>query len=88
MNKPYNRPLTPEELATLPDEEIDFSDIAELDEEFWANAKIHWPECTKKQITIRLDADMLDWFRSKGRGYQTRMNAILRSYYEAHRNGE
>jgi uncharacterized protein (DUF4415 family) len=36
----------------------------------------------KERITVRLDADMLAWFRREGRGYQTRINAVLRSYYE------
>lgn len=39
----------------------------------------------KQTITIRLDADVLDWFRRQGRGYQTRINKLLRSYMEAHR---
>ena len=39
----------------------------------------------KKQLTIRLDADVLGWLKGQGKGYQSRINAILRSYYEAHR---
>ncbi|MEO8326916.1 MAG: BrnA antitoxin family protein, partial [Nitrospirota bacterium] len=38
------------------------------------------------QITVRLDADILEWFKTQGRGYQTRMNAVLRSYVDAHKN--
>ncbi len=72
-----------EELATRPDSEIDYSDIAELDDAFWLKAKIVTPEDRKTQLTIRLDADMLEWFKSQGKGYQTRINAVLRSYYEA-----
>ena len=45
-----------------------------------------YPEGPKKQITVRLDADMVEWFKKQGRGYQTRMNAVLRSYYEAYKN--
>jgi uncharacterized protein (DUF4415 family) len=41
----------------------------------------------KEQVTVRLDADMLNWFRQQGRGYQTRINAVLRGFYEAHRRG-
>ena len=41
----------------------------------------------KETITIRLDADVLDWFRQQGSGYQTRINAILRSYVRAHETG-
>jgi uncharacterized protein (DUF4415 family) len=39
----------------------------------------------KAQLTLRLDADVLDWFRAQGRGYQTRINALLRAYRDAHR---
>lgn len=39
----------------------------------------------KKQVTLRLDADVLDWFKAQGRGYQTRINALLREYMKAHR---
>lgn len=85
MTKRYDRELTLEELAAIPDEEIDFSDIPELGDEFWDNATIRWPDQPKKQVTMRLDADLLDWFKSKGKGYQTRINAVLRSYYESER---
>ena len=61
---------------------IDYSDIPELDDSFWNNAKIEYPE-NKKPVTLRLDRDVLDWFKSTGKGYQTRINAILRSYVEA-----
>ena len=69
-------------LAARPDEEIDFSDIPPLDERFWANAvrfrdrALYRP--VKRSTTVRLDADVLEWLRSKGKGYQTRLNAILR----------
>ena len=53
------------------------------DEEFWRTARVVMPR-RKEAITIRLDADVLDWFRRRGRGYQTRINAVLRSYMEAH----
>ena len=83
MRKRYNRELTNEELAALPDEAIDRSDIPELDDAFWAKARINAPQ-TKTAISIRLDQDMLDWFKAQGRGYQGRINAVLRAYYEAH----
>ena len=73
------------ELKAMPDEDIDYSDIPELDERFWKNAKVRLPE-TKTGVYIRLDADILDWLKGQGRGYQTRINAILRSYYNAHRD--
>ncbi len=65
------------------DEDIDYSDIPELDEDFWKDAKLVIPP-GKKQLTIRLDADVLTWLKAQGKGYQSRINAILRSYYEAH----
>jgi uncharacterized protein (DUF4415 family) len=65
------------------DKSIDYSDIPELDEMFWKNAVVEYPE-RKRPVTLRLDADILEWFRSTGKGYQTRINAVLRSYYEAH----
>ncbi len=74
-----------EELKAIRDENIDYSDVPELDEQFWKNAKVRLPE-TKTGVYIRLDADLLDWLKGQGRGYQTRINAILRAYYEAHRN--
>ena len=76
---------TPEQLAAMPDSEIDYSDIPKTDAEFWKNARVVMPEDRqKKQVTIRLDPDVLSWFKAQGAGYQTRMNAVLRSYYEAH----
>lgn len=86
MKKQYSKPLSPEELAAMPDADIDFSDIPETDAKFWETAKVTFPEDRKSQVTIRLDAEILNWFKSHGRGYQTRINAVLRSYYEAHRN--
>lgn len=57
-------------------------DVRPTDEEFWRQAKVVWP--TRKTIvTMRLDADLLAWFRQQ-RGYQTRINAILRAYMKAH----
>ncbi len=62
-----------------PDNEINFSDIPETDETFWKNAKVVWPK-KKENISIRLDTDILSFFKSQGRGYQTKINAVLRSY--------
>jgi len=70
-------------LDAMRDEDIDYSDIPELDEDFWKDAKLVIPP-GKKQLTIRLDADVLTWLKAQGKGYQSRINAILRSYYEAH----
>jgi uncharacterized protein (DUF4415 family) len=63
------------------DEDIDFSDSPELGPEFFVNAII-WPG-PKKQITLRIDPDVLTFFRKHGRGYQSMMNAVLRKYMEA-----
>ena len=71
-------------LDEINDKEIDYSDIPELDDTFWSNAVIAYPE-KKKPVTLRLDADVLYWFRSLGKGYQTRINSVLRSFYEAHK---
>ena len=50
----------------------------------WTKARLRLPE-PKKSIHLRIDSDVLDWLKSQGRGYQTRINAILRQYMEAHR---
>ncbi len=68
-------------LQAMKDEEIDTSDIPELDDGFFENAELKLPP--KKSITMRLDADVLDWFKSQGQGYQTRINQLLRKYMEA-----
>lgn len=68
-------------IDTMRDEDIDFSDIPEQGPDFFANA-ILWPG-TKQQITLRLDPDVLKFFRKQGRGYQTTINAVLRKYMEA-----
>jgi len=72
-------------IDALKDRDIDYSDSPELDESFFTRAAVHWPP-EKKQLTLRLDEDVLDWLKGQGRGYQTRINAILRAYYEAHKN--
>ncbi|MPY88841.1 MAG: hypothetical protein GEU99_13045 [Luteitalea sp.] len=65
----------------LRDEDIDYSDIPELDDEVFAQPLVPWPP-RKELITIRLDADVLDWFKHQGRGYQTRINQVLRRYMD------
>lgn len=57
-------------------------DAQATDENFWKNAKVVMP-APKEIVTMRLDADLLRWFRQQ-RGYQTRINAILRAYMQAH----
>lgn len=63
-------------LAERPDSEIDFSDSPEVTEERWKSAIFYRP--VKQQITARLDSDVLHWLKSQGKGYQSRMNDILR----------
>jgi uncharacterized protein (DUF4415 family) len=66
-------------VAARPDSEIDYSDIPPLSEEFWKNAvrgKYYKP--VKKSTTVRIDSDVLAWLRAQGKGYQSRINAILR----------
>jgi uncharacterized protein (DUF4415 family) len=66
------------------DSEIDYSEIPELDKEFFRKAVLRMPE-PKTTVTIRLDREVLNWFKREGRGYQTRINALLRAYMEAQR---
>ena len=79
--KKYKEPLDANELAGLPDQEIDYSDIPELDEKFWQNAELILPD-NKERITLRVDRDVLEYFRRGGQGYQTRINAVLRAYVQ------
>jgi len=51
----------------------------------WRNARALMPP-GKKSVHLRVDADVLAWFKAQGRGYLTRMNAVLRSYMEAHKH--
>jgi len=66
-------------LAERPDSEIDYSDIPPLDERFWQNAIPNpFYKPTKTAKTLRIDSDVLAWFMRTGKGYQSRINAILR----------
>ena len=64
--------------GTVPDDQLDLSDIPEITD--WNNAVRHnqFYRPVKQQTSIRLDADVLAWFKAQGKGYQTRMNEILR----------
>lgn len=77
-----------EQLAARPDAEIDITDIPELADERWADAehgRFYRP--IKRQITARVDADVLAWLKADGRGYQTRLNTNLRGAMERDRKG-
>ena len=76
------RKLTPAESRRLDTMPIDYSDIPPLGDEFFRKATVAWPP-VKKQLTIRLDADVLAWLKAHGRGYQTRINRILRVVMES-----
>ncbi|MDR1920639.1 MAG: BrnA antitoxin family protein [Candidatus Adiutrix sp.] len=66
-------------LSEMPDGEIDYSDIPPLDDAFWKNAAPNpFYKPIKVSTTVRVDSDVLAWLKSQGKGYQTRMNAILR----------
>jgi len=71
-----------EKVAAMSDEEIDYSDAPHRPDAVWMKAADRLPSA-KKQITLRIDADVLEFFKHTGRRYQSRMNAVLRSYVEA-----
>jgi uncharacterized protein (DUF4415 family) len=75
-----------EALCRRPESEIDFSDIPEITDEQWRNAVRMNPYLPKKkQLTVRLDADVFDWLQGMGKGYQTKLNAMLRMAMKASR---
>jgi uncharacterized protein (DUF4415 family) len=73
-------------LDRMKDSDIDYSDIPPLGDEFFRKATVPWPP-VKQQLTIRLDADVLAWLKLHGRGYQTRINRILRVVMESQPRG-
>ncbi|MBQ0831271.1 BrnA antitoxin family protein [Marinobacter sp.] len=68
-------------LVEMKDEAIDTSDIAELDNDFFQKAELRVP--AKQPVTLRIDEDVLVWFKAQGKGYQTRINKLLRQYMES-----
>ena len=74
-----------QEIKDIDEKDINYTDIPELDATFWENAELRMPE-PKEGVYIRLDSDVLDWFKSHGKGYQTRINTVLRSYYQTHQH--
>ena len=75
-------------MDALKDEEIDLSDTPEVTPEMFARSIVRHglkraPH--KAQLTLRLDSDVLEWFRKQGQGYQTKINALLRAYMDAHK---
>lgn len=71
----------------LRDEDIDFSDSPEVTPEMFSKAVLRKglkPVSKKTQVTLRIDDDVLTWFKKQGKGYQTRINSLLKAYKEAH----
>ena len=79
------RAMTEEEIEAAA---VSDPDAPPLDEAFWQATRVVLPRTVRKKHTgLRIDEDVLAWFRAQGPGYQTRMNAVLRAYVEAHRRG-
>lgn len=75
-------------IDALKDEDIDLSEVPEVSPEMFAQAVVRRglkPVPRKAQLTLRVDSDVLDWFRKQGQGYQTKINALLRGYMDAHK---
>jgi len=76
-----------ERVHALTDEDIERAVAEDPDQSFWTeedwkNARVVYPQ-GKEPVTLRLDRDILYWFKQQGRGYQTRINAVLRAFVEA-----
>lgn len=73
-------------IDAMTDKDIDFSDVPEVTPEMFARGVVRVglrPVSKKELLTLRVDQDVLAWFRAQGRGYQTRINKLLRAYMEA-----
>jgi uncharacterized protein (DUF4415 family) len=87
-SRTLNRSLTDWARLDALDENIDMSDIPEITPEMFAKAVVRRglkPVTKKAQVTLRVDNDVLTWFKTQGRGYQTRINTLLRAYMDAHK---
>jgi len=73
-------------LDKMKDEDIDYSDAPEITPEMFAKAIVRrgLKPRTKTQLTLRVDTDVLEWYKKQGRGYQTRINMLLRAYMREH----
>jgi uncharacterized protein (DUF4415 family) len=72
----------------LKDEEIDLSDVPEVTPEMFARAVVRRglrPDSAKTRVTLRMDRDVVEWFKMRGHNYQAHINALLRAYMDAHR---
>ena len=75
-------------LRAMRDDDIDYSDIPPVSPEMFARGVLRRglkPVPRKKQLTLRIDADVVEWYKAQGLGYQTRINALLRAYMEESR---
>ena len=75
------------ELSSTKDADIDLSEIPEISPQMFARGIVRRglkPVVRKKQLTLRMDSDVIDWFRKQGQGYQTKINSLLRAYMEEH----
>jgi uncharacterized protein (DUF4415 family) len=79
---PSFSPSERKKLKAMKDKDIDFSDIPDFlsDPNFWNNHAIKKTNSTKKQVNLRLDTEVLDWYKKQGKGYQTLMKKVLESY--------
>lgn len=78
-----------ERVDKMQDNKIDFSDNPEVTTEMFVKAILRKglePVVRKSQVTLRIDEDVLTWFKKQGTGYQTRINSLLKAYKEAHQN--
>lgn len=73
-----------EALTRMSDAEIDYSDIAPLTEDFFRRARL-WKPHQKVQVTVEVDADILEWFQTEDDDWEARLQAALRLYVETHR---
>ena len=87
MNEKNITSVSLDDLATMEDRtRANAPEGPSLEPGFWGTAKVSYPDGPKERLTVRFDQDMVAWFKSQGKGYQTRMNAVLRSFYEARRD--
>lgn len=72
----------------MKDEDIDLNDAPEITPEMFAKAVVRrgLKPRTKKQVTLRIDSDVLEWYKKQGRGYQTKINLLLRAYMNEHQS--
>lgn len=70
-------------LESMQDNDIDYSDLPSTQKEFWDDAEVMMP-VPKKHISLRLDQDVIDFFKRNGQGYQSKINAVLKTYVFSH----